>query len=1114
MSWPQSTEYNAAIQNLRSSVSDDELRGGEPVVNALGIPIPFSGNFADVYKVYCPKTGNTWAVKCFTRETPGLRDRYRQISEHLRRARLPFTVGFEFVEPGIRIRREWYPFLKMQWVEGLALNDFVEKYVDNPKTLRQLLGLWVKLAARLRRAEMAHADLQHGNVLLVPMPRGQLALKLIDYDGMYVPALSGRRTGELGHPCYQHPQRLREGVYSAEVDRFSHLAIYCAVRSLAAGGRSLWERFRPEENLLFREPDFASPADSEVFHTLCESREADVRALAGRLALACQRPLDQSPLLDEIMHKGTVLPLRPTEESALSSLLSAGKAAVRGGGGAAASGVQPAGSAPASLDASAATIGTMPARGSGTVPAGEAPWWQAGSAPAPAEEPPPLPTRPKRPTTLDAAAMLRLGIRGVAAGPRALDSLFATFFGKDNALVNHFFTGLTLVALVVLGGFGLKLAGPKSGKSSDPAEYVLEVDPPETEIEALGESVTLVGTGARRTLTCAAPDGSRKVTIRATAAGYAPLTQDIQPQPGESRRLVLRLYEREITLELRGGVVMHLVLIPPGSFTMGDADGSADERPVHKVNITEAFYLGKYEVTQEQWQAVMRENPAQFEDPNSPVEQVSWKDCQAFVACLNSRARGAGFKGRFRLPTEAEWEHACRAGSTTRYCFGDDENGLYEYGWYSDNAQDRTHPVGEKKPNAWGLHDMHGNVWEWCADWYDSDYYEGSPTDDPKGPATGSYRVFRGGSFRAGSCRSAIRFWSRPDFRDDYSGLRVACSVDASGSATPETAKPATYEVTVDPPEANVVVTGNGALIEGTGATRTLRVAEPDGKEQVLVTARLPGYEPSEEQLQPRPGESGRIEFHLKPTPPAEPLQPGREVITNSIGMKLKLIPAGEFSMGSPESEEGRSSDEGPQHRVRITRPFYLGVHEVTQTEYERMMGNNPSHFKAASLPVENASWDDAIEFCRKLSALPEERSAGRVYRLPTEAEWEYACRAGSTTQYCFGDDENGLDEYGWFSNNSQSRTHPAGGKNANAWGLCDMHGNVWEWCADWYGRDFYGNSPTDDPTGPASGSLRVDRGGGWDGVAGSCRSASRDGYWPVSRYIVLGFRVALVGAE
>jgi formylglycine-generating enzyme required for sulfatase activity len=228
----------------------------------------------------------------------------------------------------------------------------------------------------------------------------------------------------------------------------------------------------------------------------------------------------------------------------------------------------------------------------------------------------------------------------------------------------------------------------------------------------------------------------------------------------------------------------------------------------------------------------------------------------------------------------------------------------------------------------------------------------------------------------------------------------------------------------------------------------------------------------------------------------------------NSIGIKLAFIPAGEFLMGSPDSESDASDWEKPQHTVRITKPFYLGVTEVTQEQYERVMGTNPSKSKGGQLPVEQVSWEDAVEFCRKLSALPAERSAGRVYRLPTEAEWEYACRAGSKTKWSFGDAESSLGEYCWYSSNAGTKTNPVGQKKPNASGLYDMHGNVWEWCSDWWKRD-YTTTAVSDPTGPATGSLRVRRGGGWLSYARHCRSAYRSGLAPDARGSLLGFRLA-----
>jgi formylglycine-generating enzyme required for sulfatase activity len=221
------------------------------------------------------------------------------------------------------------------------------------------------------------------------------------------------------------------------------------------------------------------------------------------------------------------------------------------------------------------------------------------------------------------------------------------------------------------------------------------------------------------------------------------------------------------------------------------------------------------------------------------------------------------------------------------------------------------------------------------------------------------------------------------------------------------------------------------------------------------------------------------------------------KTITNSIGMKLVLIPKGTFMMGSPASEQGRDDDE-TQHEVTISKDYYLGVFEVTRGQYEKVMGTNPSYFQkrvigksdSSMYPVEQVSWEDAVEFCKKLSELPEEKKAGRVYHLPTEAEWEYACRAGSKAAYSFGANSKTLGDYAWFGGNSGLQTHPVGEKKANAWGLYDMHGNVLEWCSDCWGK--YPKGSVSDPSGPSEGSFRVYRGGCWSIVAASCRSANR----------------------
>ena len=228
---------------------------------------------------------------------------------------------------------------------------------------------------------------------------------------------------------------------------------------------------------------------------------------------------------------------------------------------------------------------------------------------------------------------------------------------------------------------------------------------------------------------------------------------------------------KRIAVDLGGEVTLILVLIPAGEFNMGDESGYDSEKPVHKVKITKPFYLGKFEVTQQQWLAVMENKP----DPKvSKIPAgVAWDDCQAFLVKLNAKIGMQG--GKFVLPTEAQWEYACRAGSTTKYSFGDEEARLGDYAWYNANAGGLPHPVGEKKSNAWKLYDMHGNVWEWCADWYDPGYYAKSPSDDPRGPATGTDRVNRGGVWdrAAWVCRSAFRSYG-PAVPGNCAGFRVA----------------------------------------------------------------------------------------------------------------------------------------------------------------------------------------------------------------------------------------------------------------------------------------------------------------------------------------------------
>jgi formylglycine-generating enzyme required for sulfatase activity len=293
-----------------------------------------------------------------------------------------------------------------------------------------------------------------------------------------------------------------------------------------------------------------------------------------------------------------------------------------------------------------------------------------------------------------------------------------------------------------------------------------------------------------------------------------------------------------------------------------------------------------------------------------------------------------------------------------------------------------------------------------------------------------------------------------------------------------------------------------------------------------------------------RPWSSSSPTPSIASTQPTDPVQPLPEVsaaapepppgpaalpmvIENSIDMKMVLIPAGTFDMGSQASDPFAVADEKPPHRVRISQPFYLGIYEVTQEQYRHVVGFTSSYFSATGqgkevvagidtslFPVENVNWETASAFCEKLTALEAKEQPGWVYRLPTEAEWEYACRAGSTTIYSFGDDRTELDDYAWYGRNSgggSGHPYPVGTKRPNDFGLYDMHGNVWEWCQDYYGP-YEGDAV--DPLGPEQGSERVRRGGSFPHDHNACRSATRGKLNPTHVNYNLGFRVARVPSD
>jgi formylglycine-generating enzyme required for sulfatase activity len=271
---------------------------------------------------------------------------------------------------------------------------------------------------------------------------------------------------------------------------------------------------------------------------------------------------------------------------------------------------------------------------------------------------------------------------------------------------------------------------------------------------------------------------------------------------------------------------------------------------------------------------------------------------------------------------------------------------------------------------------------------------------------------------------------------------------------------------------------------------------------------------------------------------PQNPKAGERKVVKiKGVDFAFRYCPAGTFMMGSPKNEKNRGdNDNEPQHEVQLTQGFWLGETEVTQEQWGEVMKDNPSRFKGRKLPVERVSWNDCQKYIEQLN---DNAPEGYKFALPTEAQWEYACRAGSKAAYCFGDDVEKLSDYAWYRANNDGEPHEVGGKKANAWGLHDMHGNVWEWCSDLYDK-YYGNSQLEknltpagknlygedlpkeqlivktavDPTGASSGVRRVPRGGSWCDFVEGCRSAFRLSYAPESSDRALGLRLALVPSK
>jgi serine/threonine protein kinase len=291
MAWPTPQDYNEALQNPRLSFEDADLQAGTPDITPLGLPRPITGGFASVYSVR--SNSKRWAVRCFLRDFADHRERYAEIARHLAAARLPYMVHFQFLEKGIRVRGQWYPILKMEWIEGSTFQEAIEANIHNPEALTNLAERWIKLLGALKQHGIAHGDLQHGNILIAAGD-----FRLIDYDGMFVPSLAGRASHEVGHRNYQHPARV-ETDFGPHLDNFSGWVIYFTLIALSVDG-SFWGRYgNNQEHLLFQKEDFDQPRFSRVFRSLRHIKDDRIQkylplfeSFLGMRLLAIASPAD------------------------------------------------------------------------------------------------------------------------------------------------------------------------------------------------------------------------------------------------------------------------------------------------------------------------------------------------------------------------------------------------------------------------------------------------------------------------------------------------------------------------------------------------------------------------------------------------------------------------------------------------------------------------------------------------------------------------------------------------------------------------------------------------------------------------------------------------------
>ena len=589
---------------------------------------------------------------------------------------------------------------------------------------------------------------------------------------------------------------------------------------------------------------------------------------------------------------------------------------------------------------------------------------------------------------------------------------------------------------------------------------------------------------------------------------------------------------------LQNSIGMSLTLIPTGELSPQSGNVSRPQDELKQRRIPHSFFMGTCEVTNKQYYAVMRSAQHRYKPANLPATKVTWTDAVAFCQRLSAIAAEQQRGYVYRLPTELEWEYACRAGTRTAFSFPGSNVKLAAYGWFASNANGTAHAVATRKANPWGLFDMHGNVWEWCADPFQ---LTATMNSDTLRRANDELRVRRGGGWLslADHCRSDVRRGLAANRTLADVGFRVVMSrthtpadvaTTDNRAQSPDENRTLITEIPPEPPVATVQAASTRAASTPSIAGKI--TTAPDSR---VATAQTPTPPRSQPRL-PKPVIVKRSDPQDRspgariPQPTRPKKTTSRDYLINAIGITMRRIAPGVWTATAPQRDKA-DSHKHDARTLRVDQPFHIAIHEVTQEQFQLIMGTNPSRFRNPDHPVETVDWYAAESFCKKLSALDEEIAAGRSYRLPTEAEWEYSCRAAESRDPAPPANQNRLNLNFWCANNSGEqefdaaqffqeapqhypdqllangcKTHPVGQKRPNRWSLFDMQGNVWEWCGDIPSN--HSNANRGEKTSVNVESQRIIRGGSWYDVPALCQPASRTKLAPAEQYDNVGFRV------